>query len=249
MSSDVTLEKFREKVARAYEKEMLTDIQKEALLAKFEGMDSEKTDGKTLTVQNRNALRILRDIVIHKNEAIITLSKTLLRAYILQDLLAIVDKPKGILCPTCHVGTMIEGTSSEWINKAGYDLVIEQIPSRNCMNPDCEEAIFSSETVKAEETITKILQKEIPKIQKIKIAGVEEISCPICGFEHLEENKKTALYKHRQGFFHLRIKDIPLNGSCPRCGYEEHSKIISKEVNKLLEKLYEPIYDLLETKP
>lgn len=248
MSSDVTLEKFREKIARAYEKEMLTDIQKEALLAKFEGLDPKKNGIKTLTVQNRNALRILRDIVYNKSETTITLSKTLLRAYILQELLSIVDKPKGILCPTCHVGTMTEGTSSEWINNANYDLVIEQIPSRNCMNPDCEETIFSSETVKVVETIAKILQNEIPKLHDIKIK-IDERSCPICGLEHLQGNKKSALYKHRQGLFHLRIKDIPLEGYCSRCGYEKHSKKVSKEVNKLLEKLYEQLYTLLGTKP
>ena len=248
MSSEITLEKFKEKIERAYDQELLTEIQKKALLAKYIGLVEWK-DRKPLTKQNRNALRILRDIVAHSSETTITLSKTLLRAYILQGILSIVDKPKGVLCPSCQVGTMFEGTTSNWINKKNYDLVIEQIPSRNCLNPDCEESIFSTDTVKSEEKIIAILDKEIPKVQKIEVTEKEEFPCPLCGYKYLKSNKKKPLYKHRQGLFHIHIKDVPLAGLCPRCGFEKHSEEVNKAINKMLEDLYEETFNLLETKP
>ncbi|MBD3190449.1 MAG: YgiT-type zinc finger protein [Candidatus Heimdallarchaeota archaeon] len=238
--SNLDSEKFEEQLEQAVRAGWLTEIQKEGLLAK-------KLD-KKLTMQHRNALRVLRGVISNSFAKGKKVAYNYYRSILLREFITEVDEPRGVLCFECKKGTMIRGMKSRWYHHDDYDLILEQVPATICQNIDCRKALFSGETVEVREQISKLLQETLPAIQQLSPEPLEDNHCPLCS-GRMESGQTGSIYRYRQALYHLRLWAIPLQGKCTRCGYQKVDEKHEPAINNLIEQLDELAFQLLETEP
>jgi len=204
------LDEFTELLKEAMELDLITEIQKEGLVA--------KKDKTTLTMQHRNALRALRNIQTNYIPDMKRLAKDMAKRRVVGKLLAMVETQKTFLCPSCNQGMMIDGTTSFHYKTDTHNLILVQHPAKICLS--CQSESFSSESVKLSEKITQYIEKERNKLRTINPEPLETKRCPLCRSETLETGCYGFVYRYQQGLFHLELKDIPLYACCAQCGHE-----------------------------
>lgn len=217
----MSIQDFEEKLLKATKKGWFNETQMNALLQKFENMRSNIEDRKALDMQLRNSLRIMRNAIMHKSDLIQDFSFKLIQISTFEKFLEVVDKPKGVLCYRCKTGLLSHETTSSWMKKKHYQLILEQIPAEVCKNPACNEVIYSSETVSKKQKITQIVEEYIVKLLKIKPEKIKDTKCPLCQSNSLKESHIGTEYKFQQTLYHLCIQGIPLLAYCEQCGYQE----------------------------
>ena len=126
-----------------------------------------------------------------------------------------------------------------------YELILEQIPADVCQNPSCYEGLLSSSTTKQNELIRKTIESAIESFGKVKKAPLESKTCPLCINETLVKNETGSYTQHRQGFYHLKFKTIPLKVHCTTCGYQELDQTIIDKVADLTKKMDHLVMELL----
>ncbi len=223
-------EKFEEKLNEALNNKLLTKNQKDALLAKY----NRKFDGEKLSDQNRNALRILRNILVHNQQTSLKYSKNIIRYELLQYFLAMVDDTKGMYCHVCKEGFLLNRTISKWIYDTRYELILEQKPAQVCIKKSCKTTTSNIETDEKEEEIIIAVEKQLRTIRTIKPEDLKTKKCPLCRSNSMKRGQTGETYRYRQGLYHIKIKDIGKN--------------VSNELEKLEELLDEKVRDLLNAK-
>ncbi|MFX1538446.1 MAG: hypothetical protein ACFFDI_30000 [Promethearchaeota archaeon] len=239
---------FEEKVAKAFDEGWLTEAQKEALLTKYRNQRGKEEKKSPLSVPHRNSLRAMRNALAHGQMSLLDFAKNIIQLELFKEFLLEVDKPKGLICYKCKKGVMMEGTASSWTEKEGFQLVIDILPARICGNKNCQEVIFSEETVVVEEQIINFLMAEVSKIQKMKPETLDKTKCPMCQSDTLEARHTRIIERHLQTLYHLQMQNIPLRAFCVQCGYKELGTKVSQAVDELTRNLGKMILKLMGTK-
>ncbi len=216
------LEEFKNNVIRAREIGYITNSQETALLLKKMNQELEPDKRISLDVQNRNALRILRNMIVHyPPEKIRGRLIHLLKIPVIKELIAEVDQ-KGILCYECKNGIIIETTTSTWTSKDEYELILDHVPAKICTNPTCKETMFSSKTMKTESKVLSLVEELISGIMDNKQESLEkETQCPLCEQTMLSSNTTITYKDSISDLFHLKINELPVKTKCHLCGYYE----------------------------
>ncbi|HUT82595.1 MAG TPA: hypothetical protein VMZ29_15470 [Candidatus Bathyarchaeia archaeon] len=235
-------EKFRELVEKAFDNDFITEIQKDALIAKYE----RKLDGEPLTIQDRNALRLLRNTIAHNQDTMTDHAKFSLKLDMIIRLLSYVDNQTGIYCHVCKEGLLIKRTVSSWIQGTNYELILEQKPAQICSNNTCQSTSFSLQVEVQEAEILKEIEKQLRVIRTTTPEELENKKCPQCRSEALEEKNKGEVYKYQQGLYHIKIKEVPLQAYCTLCNYQKIGKNVGKEIMKLEQLLNSKVITLLD---
>lgn len=222
-------EKFRELIKEAYRKVFITEKQKTALLAKY----NRKYDGDALSMQDRNALRMLRKTIIQYRTSVSESAIAALKFESVLELLSLVDKRSGIYCHVCKDGLLIKRTVSSWTIGSNYELILEQKPAQVCSNSACKTTSFSLEVEEQEEQILNEVEKQLRTIRTTKPEEFNIKKCPLCRSEALEAKHTGDVYKYRQGLYHIKIKDVPLKAYCTLCHYQEVGENVTVELEKL----------------
>ena len=243
----IAYEYFKENVARAKRLGLITNQHEKALLLKKLNQNLSYEERTALDMQNRNALRILRNTIaqnpIEKTKEMVI---QLLKIPVIQELIVDVDQ-KGILCYECQNGIVIESTTSSWTSKENYELILDHVPAKICTNPNCRETMFPAKTMKAEAKILAKIEETIA--QTIGVAEDEpqkkEKQCPVCEQALLTWNG-TITYKYSiSDLFHLKINKLPVKALCPACGYSEGYPVIDVLLKKLQELLEQQTLELV----
>ncbi len=222
-------EKFRELIKEAYRKVFITEKQKTALLAKY----NRKYDGDALSMQDRNALRMLRKTIIQYRTSVSESAIAALKFESVLELLSLVDKSSGIYCHVCKVGILVSRTVSSWIVGKDYELILEQKPAKVCSNNTCKSTSFSLAVEKYEDELINEVEKQLRSIRITNTEKLDQKKCPQCRSETLEANHTGDVYKYHQGLYHIKIRDVPLKAYCNICHYQEVGENIIIELEKL----------------
>ncbi|MBN1328575.1 MAG: hypothetical protein JXA54_03790 [Candidatus Heimdallarchaeota archaeon] len=240
-------EHFKEKVSRAKKLGLITELQKKALLLKKSNQQLPASERIALNVQNRNALRILRNTItnnppLRTKEIIIQI----LRVPVIQELIGEVDQ-EGILCHQCQKGIVIETTTSSWLSKENYTLILEHLPAKICTNHICRETIFSSKTMKAEANIVAKIEECLIQVKEVAFEKSQTIErqCPVCEQAVLTWNATITCKYSVPNLFHLKINEIPVKAKCPICSYSEAHPKIESLLKNLLGQLKQDSLELI----
>lgn len=240
-------EVFKKKIRNAKKNNLLNESQANALLRKRKNIELEPAARTPLSMQDRNALRILRNVLTDNRENIKQLIIDLARRPLIHELLAEVDKGK-VLCPVCRTGVLEKGSTSRWIEEENFHFILEHIPAEICSNPRCQETIFNSDTAKAESHIIEYVSEAVKKIQSLEPRkDPKQVICPLCEKQELEKGHTEAMYIAQQELFHLRIKMVAVQSYCPVCGYKEIGENVTKELVSLKETLTSLTFQLMNT--
>jgi len=236
--------KFKEKLEYALENDLITKIQRDAMLAKY----MRKRDGEKLSVQNRNALRMLRNSLIHNQDTILNFSKNIIRYELLQDLLSMADDIKGMYCHICKEGFLAQRIISSWIHAEKYELILEQKPAQICINNSCKTTSVDIETEEKEEEIITAVEKQLRSIRSTEPEELSNNKCPQCKSKSMKPGQKGETYRYRQGLYHIKIKEVPLKGYCTVCHYQEIGENVARELEILENLLDEKVLELVKAK-
>ncbi len=241
----MSIQDFEEELLKATKKGWFNETQMNALLRKFENMSSNNENRKALDMQLRNSLRIMRNAIMHKSDLVQDFSYKLIQISKFEKFLEIVDKPKGVLCYRCKTGLLSRETTSSWMKKNDYQLILEQIPAEVCKNSACNEVIYSSETVAKKQKITQIVEEYIAKLLKINPENIKDTKCPLCQSNSLKEGHNGTEYKFQQTLYHLCIHDVPLLAYCEQCGYQKFGEKTIEIIDWITTELNHMVVELL----
>ena len=235
-------EDFMKIVNESFRNGYITDKQRNALISKYERTQN----NEPLTIQDRNALRSLRNSILNYQSEVIENATSALKFENLLELLSFVDKGPGIYCHLCKTALLVDKFVSSWNVGKNYELILEQKPGKVCSNKICQNTSFSLDVEKFEDELINAVEKQLRSIRTTKPEELDLKKCPQCRSDTLEAKHKGEAYKYRQGLYHIKIKDVPLKAYCTLCHYQEIGETVNNELDKLQKILDTKTLELLK---